>query len=238
MKKFNIPVFAGGALIAALVINMVTSCSTKRPTTNDEVTVGTPSVVVEKPTIVYPEPTIIPEPVVPTSNDYVFNWRNPTWTKALVIAIKEAGLDKMTTRDMENFGWKEGLDPIMFWGNILVEMAYWESKWKTEAKYKESFNDSTGKAIYSRGLYQLSIESGRGYKCPFVVEADLHVPELNIRCAVLILSKWVKNDNIIAGKEKKMFKTYYKGGARYWAVLRGVNSYTKQSLAAIKKANK
>lgn len=45
--------------------------------------------------------------------------------------------------------------------------------------------------------------------------------------------KWVRVDNRIAGRS--WFK--YKGGARYWAVLRGHNAYTRASLAAIKKAN-
>lgn len=160
-----------------------------------------------------------------------FSWANPDWDQMLLKAIGESELMTARPKDLNEFGVMK--DPKVFWGKILVTMSYWESKWKPDAKYQESFRDRSGKRIWSRGLFQLSLESGLGYKCPFRNQEDLHDPERNIKCAVLILERWVTRDNRIAGKESGSWR----GGARYWAVLRGSREYTKNSLKAIKEAN-
>tara|TARA_Y100000310_G_scaffold243676_1_gene248221 strand:- start:6409 stop:7041 length:633 start_codon:yes stop_codon:yes gene_type:complete len=183
-----------------------------------------------------------PEPM-PTQGEETqgFSWANPDWDKTLVEAIESSKLIGAEPKDLSEFGVKK--DPVKFWGNILVTMSFWESKWKPDAKYQESFRDRNGKRIWSRGLFQLSIESSLGYKCPFKKESDLHDPHLNIKCAVMILERWVTRDKYIANNGKKSLEClrsgspWYCGGARYWSVLRGSRDYTSKALRAIKEVN-
>lgn len=163
-------------------------------------------------------------------------WNNPAYTQYLLEAINEYGNNLLSVKpaDWKNFidKWPKTREGVIdFWANILVEMAFWESKWKTDHKYQESFRDRNGNRIWSRGLFQVSIESSQGYKKDhFKQESDLHNPKLNIEMAVMILNKWVGRDGVIAGGRK--------GGARYWSVLRGERDYTKKALNAIRMANR
>ena len=150
---------------------------------------------------------------------------NNEYTKWLVDALEKNALITFHPIDEDEFGIKS--DPIEFWGNILVEMSYWESKWNPKVKYKESFG------VWSRGLFQLSKQDARYYKCDFTTEQSVHDPKANIECAVLIMEKLIKQDNKIAGK----INGKWRGGARYWAVLRGTRDYTAKALAAIKQVN-
>lgn len=98
--------------------------------------------------------------------------------------------------------------------SLMYEMARYESGFKLEATYKESFKDSKGKNVISRGLYQLSVESANqsAYACN-VTEKTLHDPLVNISCAVKIFGYWAKRDNtLMSGKRG--------GCARYWSVCR------------------
>lgn len=174
----------------------------------------------------------------------IFKWNNKKWDKQLVESIKESKLMTAKPRDMKDFNYR-GQDPVEFWGNLLVAMAYYESKWRPETKYQESFNDRSGKRIYSRGLFQLSLESSKGYpKCQMKNTADFHIAEKNINCAVAILEKWVVNDGVIRAKVTppagaSKWDKGWRGGARYWSVIRGTFSqHTKTALAGIKAANK
>lgn len=168
-----------------------------------------------------------------------YAWNNKVWDKHLEDAIKYHGLGMLTVIPKD---WNDFIDVwpsnqaglVKFYGKILVEMSKWESKWNTETSYKENFKDRNGKYIYSRGLFQLSIESGRGYKCDIPTAKSLHEPKTNITCAVRILNRWVTEDNVISGKSG----TKWRGGARYWAVLRGHTKYTIKALKAIKLANR
>lgn len=174
----------------------------------------------------------------PSPSKYEFRWDSPEKTKVLVRSIQDAKfLMTVKPKDWQEYTdkWPENTrELIQFWGNILVEISYYESKWDGSKSYKEAFRNSQGERIYSRGLFQLSRESGRGYGCSFFEEADLHKDHLNISCAVVILDRWVGRDKVIDGG----YSGNWKGGARYWAVLRGFNSYTKKALKGIKDANK
>ncbi len=57
-------------------------------------------------------------------------------------------------------------DQKNFWIYLLSAMSHYESHHNPELEYKESFRDSRGKRIISRGLLQLSHESSLGYDCP------------------------------------------------------------------------
>ena len=107
----------------------------------------------------------------------------------------------------------------MFWVGLLSAMARPESNFKPATKFTESFPDSSGRKVISRGLLQISIESANQsrYGCNIKKAEDLHIPAVNLACSVKILSAWVRSDNVIA-----TYKTDREnmGGGRYWSVLR------------------
>lgn len=185
-----------------------------------------------------PAPAPTPKPTTPSKPVTLkFAWDHEYNDWFLVEAIKKHGKNLLSVRPRD---WKNYIDVypttekelIKFWGNILVTMSYYESKWDGSKKYKENFRDRSGKYIYSRGLFQLGLESGLGYDCPFKTAQDIHNDSKNIECAVRILDRWVGRDKVIASGNP------YRGGARYWAVLRGHREYTKKSLKAIQSANR
>lgn len=104
---------------------------------------------------------------------------------------------------------------VNFWATLMTEVVKPESNFNTNATYTESFNNSRGDRVVSTGLFQLSLESSRGYGCPMNSQADLMDPDKNIMCAVTIMNRWVPRDNAISqgGRNNP-------GGARYWSVFR------------------
>ncbi|UOF01542.1 hypothetical protein [Bdellovibrio reynosensis] len=111
-----------------------------------------------------------------------------------------------------------------FWAYLLSQMTRYESGFAPEKFYTESFSDSKGKKVISRGLLQLSIESGNAYGCGFRTSKDVHDPEQNLACGVRILNRWVGKDGRIGGNSGRQWR----GGARYWSVLRSSSgSYQK-----------
>ncbi|MCK5608315.1 hypothetical protein KAR91_40915 [Candidatus Pacearchaeota archaeon] len=193
------------------------------------------------------------KPVVkptPMNTSYKFKWKHEYNDYFLINAIKTYGAALLTKKPSD---WKDYIDVypttqdglITFWGNIMVEMALWESNWDSSiSSLEEDYFKRTGIKIFSRGLFQMSIESARAYKkCkPLLASvADLHVDSKNIKCAVIILNHLFDKDGVITKKVRGGFlntKTYWRGGARYWAVLRGTKTYTKKALKAIKGANR
>ena len=107
-------------------------------------------------------------------------------------------------------------DKKNFWVYLISSMAELESGHDPAVTYTEAFADVNGKRVVSRGLLQISIESGNAYGCAFKTEAELHDPERNLDCGLRILNKWVGNDGTLAGQKG----TAWQGGARYWSVLR------------------
>ncbi len=114
----------------------------------------------------------------------------------------------------------------MYWTFMLSTMAKFESGFNTNSKYTEAFNDSNGKPVVSRGLLQISIESGNAYGCALKTAQDLHDPFQNLACGIRILNRWVYRDARIAGK----VSSTWRGGARYWSVLRESNKTSYQSI--------
>lgn len=110
-----------------------------------------------------------------------------------------------------------------FWIYLLSAMARYESNFNPNLKYKESFYDNNGKNVISRGLLQISIESSRGYNCGFVNENEIHDPFKNLSCGLRILNKWMINDGYIGSRVLRSWR----GGARYWSVLRSNGSSQK-----------
>lgn len=163
---------------------------------------------------------------------YKMHWdhKNTTyrhWTRNAIMAVKSLGHNILTVipKDIDNYCPKykdlEMSARVHFWAYLLSVMAKKESNFKPESTYKENFKDRKGSYITSRGLLQISIESGLGYKCPFKTEQDIHDPAKNLKCGVMILDRWVKQDKVIAGK----VSNEWRGGSRYWAVLRKGSSH-------------
>lgn len=117
-----------------------------------------------------------------------------------------------------------------FWVYLMSQMTKYESSFNTNLKYTEDFDDSNGNPVISAGLLQISIESGNAYGCAFKSTSDLLDPYQNLSCGIRILNRWMGKDARIAGKVSGSWK----GGARYWAVLRSTNSPYANIVAATK----
>lgn len=113
-----------------------------------------------------------------------------------------------------------------YWTFMLSAMTRFESNFNTNTKYTEDFNDSNGNKVISRGLLQISIESGNAYGCGFKSAQELHDPLKNLSCGIRILNRWVARDGRMAGKVSGTWR----GGARYWAVLREGDKTSYQSI--------
>ena len=200
----------------------------------------------------------LPENKPTQDKTYSFKWNNPEilkkssynwktipeslrknhlqYTEWLVQEIKASGLDRLTPSDGKEFGLLSTSDAVEFWGNILVEVSFWESGWDTKNAYTESFGDSRGVNVVSRGLFQISVESGNNRKrsdCRLTDYKQLHDAHINIWCSARIIAYFVRTDGVISKKTV----TGWKGPARYFSVLRGTRDYTAKALGAIKNAN-
>jgi len=170
---------------------------------------------------------VVEEEFKSTQFDIPLKWskvtRSSEWDQFLMNALDDYGSELMDAEpsDIKSFapGYKDMnyLERRNFWAYLISIMAQRESSFNPDAFFVESFTDASGKRVVSRGLLQLSIESARGYKCPFLDTAqDLHNPEVNLICSVLIMKRWVKQDGVIT----KKVGSRWRGGARYWSVLR------------------
>jgi len=148
------------------------------------------------------------------------NYKN--WTVYVYDAVTDYGKDLLASNpeDIKTFCpnynslGEEGKK--MFWMHLVSSMTEFESGFKPETKFQEGFKDQNGDYIISRGLLQLSIESARGYDCTLDNAQDLHSAQLNLECGVRIINRWVRRDGRVAGNVDGVWR----GGARYWSVLR------------------
>lgn len=145
------------------------------------------------------------------------------WTKYTLRAIEQHGQGLLASdpSDAKFYcaNW-DALTPVQrkaFYVAFVSVMVQEESRFRPQVSYKESFVDSKGKKVVSRGLLQISRESANYYDCGFETESDLHDPQQNLSCGVRILDQWVTRDQRLAGHNGRRWV----GGSRYWAVLRG-----------------
>ncbi|AZZ38358.1 hypothetical protein CIK05_10685 [Bdellovibrio sp. qaytius] len=113
-----------------------------------------------------------------------------------------------------------------FWAFFISSMVKFESNFDPNESYTESFKDNRNKYVVSRGLLQISIESSKAYRCGFTSERELHNPTKNLSCGIKILNHWMKKDQRIASR----LGLSWKGGARYWSVLRQSRKTSYQSI--------
>jgi hypothetical protein len=111
-------------------------------------------------------------------------------------------------------------DKKNFWVYLISAMSEKESNHNPASQYTEAFNDQNGNRVVSRGLLQISIESGNAYGCGFKNESELHDPYKNLDCGLRILNRWLGQDGRLAGRVNGAWR----GGARYWSVLRSTNA--------------
>ncbi len=116
-----------------------------------------------------------------------------------------------------------------FWIGLLSALAKFESNYDPQVSFTENKRDAQGNLVVSRGLLQISIESGRGYGCVIPNDQSLHDPQVNLTCAVRILNKVVPRDNVINSNAPP-----WKGAAAYWSPFRkmtrreDIRSWSKQ----------
>lgn len=114
-----------------------------------------------------------------------------------------------------------------FYVALLAEVARYESNFDPSVRYTESFKDSQGRPVVSRGLLQISQESANGYGCAIATADQLQDPATNIQCGVRILDRWIRQDQLVTG----YVSGSWRGASRYWAVLRDRNKLVDMQAA-------
>lgn len=137
------------------------------------------------------------------------------WTKrtADVVSAVLPSLEKArdVTRFCPKFSSLSRPERIEFWVEVISVMAFYESNWSPKLHYGEP----PPLGYDSIGLLQLSYEDKHYKFCTLNRKAkSLENPLLNLDCGIRILAQLVAKDGII-GSDKP-----YRGGARYWSVLR------------------
>lgn len=150
------------------------------------------------------------------------SWPNQEWAKEALATVRREGLDKLPLSDAKAFC-PNGMSERN-WVHLMASMVRYESNFKPNTTYKESFkSSSSGDYVISTGLFQISISSTRGgYGCVWSGQEDLKNPIKNIACSGKVLKKLVAQDGRMAGSVGGKWK----GAARYWSVLR-VDAKTK-----------
>lgn len=177
-----------------------------------------------------PQPTPLPDPA---AKPEPARWETSApgsraWTEFLYSQVESEGpnLLRQSPADVAQFCPSYGALPVHhkkdFWVYLISSIAQFESSFNPALTYTENFNDSTGQPVISRGLLQLSIESARAYGCELPSAQDLHDPYKNLLCGLKILNRWVGSDGVIRGQAAG---GAWRGGARYWSVLRRENQY-------------
>lgn len=132
-------------------------------------------------------------------------WGDKPWTKILMDAIDAKSWDPGIVSPCKKVEFKICL------AQAISKMAEYESGFKPETKYVESFKDAKGANVVSRGLFQLSIESSNqsAYKCGIKVADELHDADTNIKCMVNIAHYWLNKDKVFFGGEKLGLGRYH-----------------------------
>lgn len=139
---------------------------------------------------------------------------NKDWERFTIEALEAHGkelLDFESPKDAETFSFKAKTrqERKAFYLMLISLMAWRESSFKPDTKYEESGHLA---GVTSRGLLQISLDSGKSYNKNLKNAQELHDPKINLETGVMILNRWIPKDGYI-GTDKK-------GGARYWSVLR------------------
>lgn len=143
-------------------------------------------------------------------------WPTEDLRKLAVEMVKTFGGDLLDQKPIDLREYGVQFPSNEFYAELLAALCKYESNYNTDATYKEAFDDAKGHPVISRGLLQISIESANGYGAKLTREDELHKPEVNLRCGVLIMRKWIKADGCISGGSAGAWR----GMARYWSPFR------------------
>lgn len=152
-------------------------------------------------------PVETPKPEVKTT--LAWGDKYPEWDKALTDAVNTSALRSDVKTPCKT------LTPKKCLIQLISIMAKFESSFKPETQFKESFNDSKNKPVISRGLLQLSIESAnqKAYGCNIKKAEELHNPKTNLECAVkIVVFQANKSGTLMDGNRG--------GASAYWSVAR------------------
>lgn len=140
------------------------------------------------------------------------------WLQNLNANLFEMGFHLITPKDIDSYIKNyEMLTPVQridFWTVLFTQLCKFESGFNPNATYKEAFKDASGKNVISTGLFQLSVESLRGYKI-YYRQNDLTDPYQNIKAALVVAQRWLLKDGVISSDAKPWL-----GLARYWSPFR------------------
>lgn len=139
------------------------------------------------------------------------SWPSENLRQASVKAIKDHGgaLLNFSPKDRAEWCWKSGESAVSFYNRLFSSIAKFESNYKADTVYKESFKDRFGKNVLSVGIMQNSQESCRSvYGWPSTTES-LKNPYNNLVCSVKIAARWIPSHGVIAQEPKKGLSIYY-----------------------------
>lgn len=156
------------------------------------------------------------------------------WSAQLLTSVGEfKGLLDQGQPDVFVPGYS-GLAPeyqVKFWGELIVAIAWPESRWKPNCIYHEP----PPLGVDSVGLLQLSYEDEKPYGLEPLDRAakSLEDPLVNLRCGVKILAKLVSTNKVVEFTGQKK----YGGASRYWSVMRaGEKHHLEEIRASVKDA--
>lgn len=156
----------------------------------------------------------------PTYSGELFpdHWPKAEFRAAAIKALQDHGgaLLTFSPKDKAEWCWKNDETPVSFYNRLFSAIAKFESNYKPDATYLESFRENNGKGerVLSTGLMQNSREScTKTYKFPATKET-LKDPYTNLACSAKIFARWVPSHGVIAQDSKL-------GGAIYYSTLRG-----------------
>lgn len=154
------------------------------------------------------------KPVEAPAKKIVLAWgeSRQEWTDHLIAEIDKAKWNPAIENYCKTLPLKECV------AQAISIMAKYESSFKTGEQFTESFNDSKGNPVISRGLLQLSFESSnqKAYSCGLKTPEELHDPKINLSCAAKIVNYWLNKDHVFFGEPKL-------GLGRYWSVGRNTS---------------
>lgn len=162
------------------------------------------------------DPVRKPEELKPKKMVLAWGESRQEWTDHLIAEIDKAKWNPAIENYCKTVPLKECV------AQAVSIMAKYESSFKNGEQFTESFNDSKGNPVISRGLLQLSFESSnqKAYSCGLKTPEDLHDAKINLSCGVKIVNYWLNRDLIFFGEKFDPVKNkmIYFGLGRYHSV--------------------
>lgn len=203
-----------------ILLPLLSACISKSENTITINTAQSEPQIIYRPAVVY-TPSVVSEQVLKPAWSHLE--QGEVWTKFTQNAIRDygQGLLKSVPQDIQNYCPQypnlSNRGRGDFWVQLISKLAYFESSYNSNTTYTENFPDVNGNNVISRGLLQLSIESGNGnYDCGLKNANELHDPKTNLECTVRIFNTLVPKYGVI----RKKGNNEWFGVSRYWSPFR------------------